>query len=487
MHTTLQLDKLKKPVWVLKTGSLGLKLRSYMTYLSQLATDHPRLTAWGKVVLVFTLFFIVCFGTLDPDFGWHLQAGNYFRAHGIPSHDVFSYTARNFPWIDHEWGNDVLTSYLYQFGGYVLLSLVFAGLWTLGLMINALRVRLIFILMAIAAMIPYVVIRPTVWDVLGLSILINLLVIRKSSKAIWWLPLIFLVWANLHGGFILGLAVVFYFALIKRSRSLLLMGLACTLVSFINPYGPRLYVEIFRTLTDLSLHGQTEGMASLAVGFAAWPLIALWGAGLWSQGRKQFLAWMGLSPLLLLASFVATRNLPLFVVVATPELNNYYTQVKKLIPKQLPRYAKKLFYIMTLAILGLTIYIIYPYAIPTSNRDANYPVAAVAYLKNHPCTGSLFNDFNFGGYLIWKLPSVPVFIDGRMASWRNPQGEKYLDIYLNAVNDPSVRQTVFKQYDITCALVQNNVNWSVFISQLKAQGWQAPVVANQTTLLVAPR
>jgi hypothetical protein len=308
-----------------------------------------------------------------------------------------------------------------------------------------------------------------------------------AAKAIWWLPLVFLIWANLHGGFILGLAVVLYFAIVRRSKSLLMMFVLCTLVTFINPYGPELYVEIFRTLTDWSLHLQTNGMAPFDLQFSAWPLIALWGAAVWALARKKLWTWLGLSLLLLLASLAATRILPLFVVVATPELDNYYTQAKKLFPKHIPKLAKKVFLVMIVAIIGLTAYYIYPYAIPTNNREADYPVAAIAYLKTHQCEGRLFNDFNYGGYLIWKLPSVPVYIDGRMASWRNPQGEKYLDIYLNMINDPTVRAAVFRHYDITCALVQTNSMWHKFISQLKARGWQATVVANQSILLVASR
>ena len=92
---------------------------------------RPKVNLCLKIILVFIGFFLIAWVRIDPDFGWHLQAGNYIRAHGIPSHDIFTYTARNFHWIDHEWGNDVIVSLLYGVGGYNLLAVVFAGLWLL--------------------------------------------------------------------------------------------------------------------------------------------------------------------------------------------------------------------------------------------------------------------------------------------------------------------------------------------------------------------
>lgn len=95
---------------------------------------------------------------------------------------------------------------------------------------------------------------PLAWTVLLLPVVVRLMRSgRRRSR--WSLPLLFAVWANLHAGFIAGLAVVAWHLLPRtRDRTLiwqLLLSIAATLL---NPYGPRLYVEIFRTLTDSSLH-----------------------------------------------------------------------------------------------------------------------------------------------------------------------------------------------------------------------------------------
>jgi len=478
-----KVNRLLRPI---RSLSSSFRSNPLVTYLRHLAINHPNLLSLVKALIVFIIFFIVCFGRFDPDFGWHLMSGNYFRAHGIPAHDIFTYTAHNFRWIDHEWGNDVLMSYLYQVHGYLILALFFAGLWTLGLMINAWRARFVILLIAVAAMLPYIIIRPTAWDVVGLAIFFRILSAKKLGKAILWLPLLLLIWVNLHGGFIIGLAVLLYFAIIRKSKPLLLMFLLCIPVTFINPYGIRLYVEIFRTLTDWSLHHETGGMSMFNLSYPAWALVVLWCAGFWLFAKKKLVNWIGLSPLLLAGSLVATRNIPLFAVVATSELNYYCTQAKDLLPKQLPKLAKNVLRIIVIVIIGLLIAFFLYRAHPTTNREANYPVAAVAYLKTHQCNGNLFNDFNYGGYLIWQLPEYPVFIDGRMPSWRNAEGVKYLDIYSNVIQNSTTRKNIFRQYDIACALFENNAVFKEFIGQLKAAGWKTPITANGSVLLVSP-
>lgn len=75
------------------------------------------------------LIFYVCAASIDPDFGWHLQAGRYILAHGIPTHDIFTYTAADFRWIDHEWLSDVVMALLFGAGGYWLLAAVWAVIW----------------------------------------------------------------------------------------------------------------------------------------------------------------------------------------------------------------------------------------------------------------------------------------------------------------------------------------------------------------------
>lgn len=455
-------------------------------YSRALFLRHRFLGTSLKALLVFIPLFVTCFCTLDLDFGWHLQAGNFFRAHGIPSHDIFSYTAPHFPWIDHEWGSDMLFSYLYHLPhGYMLLAAVFALLWTAGLLIYAARARLAWLLLATLVMIPYVTIRPTAWDVVGAAIVLKLLAARRPGRAIVWLPLLFLAWANLHGGFVLGLVILLYFALRRKSAALAYLLLICTLVTFINPYGPRLYVEIWRTLSDLSLHHQTVGMSMLNLQLPAWLLMGLWAVGFLAFDRKKTSYWLGLEPIFAAASLSATRYTVFFAILATSSLDRYYSRVKGLVSLSgTGVWGRRFIYALFTIVLALGYVAVIADRI-SPNREAYFPVKAVAYLHASPCRGRLFNDFNYGGYLIWKLPQEPVFIDGRMPSWRDPQGQKYLDKYFQVLNNAQAQRMVFNRYGIKCALL-NKTTDRPMTGRLRAAGWKVRVDANNAVLLLAP-
>ena len=116
-------------------------------------------------------------------------------------------------------------------------------------------------------------------------------------------------------------------------------------------------------------------------------------------------------------------------------------------------------------------------------RDNIYPPQAVAYLEQHPCKGNLFNSYNYGGYLIWKLPNTPVYIDGRMPIWRDEKGEKYFDTYLKVFHDDNVRKAEFSKYNITCVLLIRDVQTKKLVNRLKIEGWSEAAKNNDSILL----
>lgn len=448
-------------------------------------TRYPRMVAWTKIGIIFGLFFIFSWQTLDPDFGWHLTAGNYIRHHGIPAHDLYTYTAHTYRWIDHEWGNDVLTSILYQCGGYGLTAGVFSAAWTAALCLFRRRIRFVLILVAAITVMPYAGIRPTVWTVLGISLLLEL-ANRASRRAKITIPFLFLVWANLHGGFIIGLAIVAYFFMKNRDRSWLIVLVASILVTFINPYGPRLYIEIAHTLLDSQLHSQITEWRSFYLLPSGWLFLVIWAVGFRLYDSKKLQSLLAVTPFLVLASMSASRNLPLFVVSSLRDFDRYLTYFK--LPKKLDRPSKAIlasFIIFFGSVFGYYFYISYfPW---TPNRYYSYPVQEVAYLRAHSCAGNLFNDYSYGGYLIWKLPGTLLYIDGRMPSWRDPEGEKYLDRYDAIVAKTKAQQTEFHEYDIRCALLATSGTDKRLVTSLKYQGWSTVSSGNKAILLEAPK
>lgn len=446
---------------------------------------HHVLVTVAKALIIGLVFFAICWKHLDPDFGWHLQAGNYIRAHGIPMHDVFTYSARDFPWIDHEWGSDVLVSLLYGWGGFGILSLLFAGLWTAALFVSERRASIIILLLATTALFTYTGVRPVAWTILGVAILIKLM---TNAARRWWLvvPVMFAIWANLHGGFIFGFIILGYYMVRKRSLLLAMLLPLSILASFLNPYGPSLYTEIFRTLFDSTLHAQINEWRRFYVPSYAWAFVALWVIGFVLYRIKKPNNWFGIGPLLLASAMSATRNLPLFITAGVRDLQEFYMQFRRSLPQPLPMRLKALLGLGLALMISWVIgcYVTFFESMPS--WQLGYPVQAVAYLRQHPCDGNLFNEYNYGGYLIWQLPSQPVYIDGRMPSWRDVSGQKYLDRYYKVIHSPGYQAQQFAQYNIRCVLLTKGSVNNPLMDRLTHDDWATVLETSNYALLVAP-
>ena len=445
--------------------------------------QYPKLATLIKFSLIFALFWLIGWYRLDPDFGWHLRSGQYIWAHGIPAHDVFSYPAAAFKWINHEWGNDVLLASLYSLGGYALATTFFAALWTLAFFVAGRALSFVVLLTGAIAVLPYAGIRPQVWTLLGFVLLLKL-VQQQRRRTLILIPLLFIVWANLHGGFVIGLAYLAYLAVKKRSKFWLLVLALSLLATFINPYGPALYVEISRTLFDRSLHSQVTEWLPFYILPPSWPYIVLWGAGFWLYARRKLKNWLNFEVLLLAAAMSSSRNIPLFVIASLKATDDYWRRVVKSVPKKLDMPRQMVLFILTALAVWSLFYGLKISYWPFRARENSYPRSSVEYLAKNGCPGHLFNDYNYGGYLIWKLPNVPVFIDGRMPSWRNEHSQKYMDNYYKMLKDKDLRNAQFSQYNVRCVLLSRSSRNNQLLDDLEKAGWRQTVKTGRTELLV---
>jgi hypothetical protein len=119
-----------------------------------------------------------------------------------------------------------------------------------------------------------------------------------------------------------------------------------------------------------------------------------------------------------------------------------------------------------------------------SNIQSQYPSTAVTYIESHPCSRNIFNHYNYGAYLIWKLPQYKVYIDGQMPSWKTDT-TNYFEEYQKVRTDKKFRAKEFSKYSVTCVLFP--ASEKQFIDQLKSEGWQVKVEAEKAVLLIAPQ
>jgi hypothetical protein len=434
---------------------------------------------WLRIGSIFAIFLLVGLLKLDNDFGWHLMSGQYILQHGVPATDIFTYTARDFPWINHEWLSDALMALVYQAGGSVLLAVVWAAIWTAAIWLVGRRAHWAVVLLATFAIAPYAGARPLVWTMLGLAA--TMWVLRASHRRYrWLLPFIFLLWANMHGGFIIGFLYLGYQALRDRSWSIVGVALIAGVVTLGNPYGYGLYTEIFRTLLDGSLRGKIDEWAAFQIPYVEWAYVLVWLLGFLLFSARRLTHYIRFDMLMLIAALASLRNWPLFCFVAISHTSNYLTQYLRQVPPRIDTGRRR---IAGSIGTGIAIAAIVCFAVAcwqlVQQRQA-FPRSEVAYLQQHPCKGNLFNYYDYGGYLLWQLPGRLVYIDGRMPSWQK-DGHNYLNDYLRITRDASFRRSQFAQYNITCVLYPTVES---LVTQLHREGWQTVSRDATNSLLV---
>jgi hypothetical protein len=424
-------------------------------------------------IFSFLLFSLKGFFTLDPDFGWHLKMGQLITSSGIPATDPFSYTMANFPFVDHEWLSNIYIYFLYNHIGQLGLALIFGVMATASLVICLPKksqpiIKYFLLILAIASVIPFAGIRPQVQTWLFLAILIKVIFDQE-----WWrklrffLPPFFLLWANLHGGFAVGLAtltvimVVKSIGLRKVNITDLLIVVSSWLVTLINPYGLRLWGEIISTQTDTNLRWRiAEWMPSIfSFNFPFIFLACLSGTLIFRYRKKYLPEELIVYLAFLIEAVLSVRNIPLWTIIALPLTFKAFSQLTdevSKVQKGTERLQKSLLYAMPIAILILISQIYFDLR-SSPNQNNFYPSQAVSYLKNNLPPGNIFSDYNWGGYLIWKLPEKKTFIDGRMPSWRYPncppnESCNAMQDYLDISNGKKDYHQFFDKYQINTVL-----------------------------------
>ena len=403
------------------------------------------------------------FHMTDPDFGWHLRAGEWILSrHAVPFTDPFSSYGAGKPWYDYSWLFDIFFALVYRaFGliGFALLEVAVRVVIPVCIYRLARVLGLSFwpsvaaTALAAYSMTSLYAPRPgmftVVFFILELQLLFSALLSNQFAK-LYWLPLIFFLWASIHIQFIHGLIVLAVFAfepvlnfvLRYKPASAALPAksvwifLASTLATLCTPYLWHIYSTVFVYAGQTNIYQSISEM--LAISFRepfhfAFPVLAL-GAALalgWSRNlRPIYLALFAFSVVLGFRSIkdswlLAVVSVALIAVsLRTPEAER--TQRRVLTIKHQVALAVCVFAVLAVSWRR--------YDINTSwiemSLAGRYPEAAVRYVIAHDLKGPLYNDFSSGGYLIWRLPpTIPVSMDGRT----NVHGDERVKAYSDSL------------------------------------------------------
>lgn len=431
------------------------------------------------VGFIFIILFFKGLSFLDPDFGWHLKMGELILSSGIPKTDPFSYTMASFPFVDHEWLTNVLIAKIYPFFGFAALSLIFTILVVSAFLISRkifseklslLGFDLGLLSLVLVTLMPFFGVRPQVQSWLYLAILLRVLLNKSWHKYIFLLPVFFLFWTNLHGSFAVG---IFCFSLIVVIRSFrqkkiysfdLLILFVCFLATLVNPYGLRLWEEVWQQISDTQLRFRiVEWHPSLFFLNLSYLVLLPFSTFLVFRYRKKILLEeLALFVFLLFMSLGSVRHVPLWLVISYPltiKCLNFLAEEVGSIEFGELRLRKVSTYFAFIALIVFLLEIgVYLAGWSKGKTSLTYPEEAVSYLKTNVKEGEIFSEYQWGGYLIWNLPEKKVFIDGRMPSWRwkkvLPGGsQNAMDEYVKIFTGDVSFDEIAEKYKIKTALL----------------------------------
>ena len=459
------------------------------------------------------LFAMAVRAVVDTDLYWHLAAGRYIvETRTVPMSDPFSSTMLGKSWVDIYWLAQIAWFLIHQAAGLAGLSLLVAVLVTLALFFvwkqldGPIFLRALIVLFAAVVSGPVWTARPHLITYLFTAVVAYLLFLYKWKQIdrLWIVPLLFVLWVNMHGGYIAGFMLLGAFIVgeglsnllhvtgsevvsWKRLRKVLLISLLSGVVLLINPH----------TIDALLLPLKTVGIQTLQAS------IDEWASPNFHQLFQQPFIWMLLLTLVVIGwsgrrldvtdaitlavfayiSFLARRNIGLFALICAPILSRHAVALwekSRWSQRQLSR-GQPIVNLLILIVVGLAaiLKILIPLspAVQQPAVEAALPIGAANWIAQHQPRGTLFNGYNLGGYLLWRLwPDYPIYVDGRTDLYDDAFLREYGSIIATA---PGFEE-VFDRRNVGLIVIEKSTPLAVWLAQ--SDHWQLAYQDDQTVI-----
>jgi hypothetical protein len=408
----------------------------------------------------------------DGDTGYHIRAGEFIiQARTVPKTDVFSLWMPALSWTAHEWLSEVLMAVVHHHAGLiaivVLFSLTIAT--THVLLFRMLRgdsqdILMPLLLTVVAASTSSIhwLARPHIFSLM-LTIISYSVLNRfqyRGKNQLFVLPLIMLLWVNLHGGYIFGLMLLFVYLLgnlaglyfseesaarehVYKSKSLAKIFPACLLASLCNPQGYRILFFPFALASDpFLLDNVREFLSPNFHEPLPFKYLLLTSIALFAFSRVA-LNWIELA-LIILTTYMAlysARYIPLYAIITAPILLRLIDRLKhNLSVNDINWLARRsagfcvierrtLGYLWVTGVIFVVLTLVHLSVLHTDFNDKLFPTKAVDFILAENIPGNIFNNEEFGDYIIYKAwPKYRVFFDGRSDMYGGILGAEYLKV-----------------------------------------------------------
>ena len=453
---------------------------------------------------------------LDSDLGRHLTIGRYIlESRTIPTRDLLSFTRTGEARPAYEWLTQVIlegANRLAGLDGVILVTaLLIAAAFTLVYADARRRSRMpltalgIAILAALSSSLHWLP-RPHVLTFLLLALWLAWLerVRRRETLSLWRFPVLMLIWVNAHGGFVFGmLAWLAYFGgwiweKLRQSADeqvgerLLLSGILSLVATFIAPSGWGNWQAVLSNNSRYIISRTVETMPPDFSQPGTWPfsLLIILTASVVIVTRKSQSA----SHIFLLAGFATlglfmARNIPLFGIASTPILAEGIGNILKRarrwqsVEMNITVLERPLRGAVWPIVVGLAFaffigirYQVRREALNHFNKRV-FPVAAADWLTTHPQPGNMFNEFNWGGYLLYRLwPEEKVFLDSQTDFY----GEELVREYEHILTAQDGWQELLDTYSVGWVILPHS---APLIPSLQAADWQT-LYSDQTAIIL---
>jgi hypothetical protein len=433
----------------------------------------PSLSDVMFAALILLIFFSGYLLLRDCDTGYHIRAGEYIlETFSVPKHDLFSFFAPELAWTAHEWFSEIIMALVHNHLGLTGVVAFFSFVLALTYYISFKSLRshkgnlwllLGIIFLVISSSTFHWLARPHASTLLLFVIWYHLLdrfQYQDKHYSLFWFPPIMLLWVNLHGGYIIGFVLLGIYFLgnalfcykdqseerkkyLNKCKILFLIGTACLLVSLINPYGYHILLFPFNLVSDKFLMSVvSEFMPTNLQEFHPYKyyLILTLAVLMISRMRVNFIE-LVLILLFIYMSLYSVRYITLFAFIAAPillkRLDAWFSESDHKIIKFLNQRSDSIAesdirsrgYFWP-ALATLTIFLLTITGAVEHYFDPNKkPVAAVKFLKDEHIPGNMFNNDEFGDYLIYSAyPQYRVFMDGRSDMYGVDHVSQYIKV-----------------------------------------------------------
>jgi hypothetical protein len=444
----------------------------------------------------------------STDLTYHLRAGAEVLDTGqIPARDGWTFTARGLPWVDQQWGGQVLLELVFRAGGWVGLVVLRAALvgWIFGALFElcrrhglGLRVASWLTLGAFVVTMPALALRP---QLLGMALFaVTLLLVagrHEHPRRLWLVPVVTLLWANLHGSFFLGPVVLGLVWLAdlgetgRRRHLPLVVAMVSLVTACVTPFGPAVWSyavgvgaspEISRRITEW----QPPSLRDVTgiVFFASMLLVAAFLARRDRPVPWATLAWLGF---FLLIGLYAVRGVAWWPMAAVAAIATLVEPGRGLPANRLEPRAIRLANGGLAAALVVAGIALLPLWRPI-DENLGAPVGVVSQAPAE-ITGELrrialpadrlFNPQRWGSWFEFAIPELPVAIDSRIELFP----AEIWDAYSTVEAGGSGWDAVLERWAVTIIVTATDEDAPI-VDRLHASGWRTELSTGDGTILV---